>query len=179
MSFASDDLRHEHEGILAGLDILGKMVGRLKRQDLSAVPDLKEMIGFFRLFADQCHHGKEENLYFPVLEEFGIQNKNGPIGQMLLEHAEGRKLINSMSAALEGPFQSSVFIEAADRYVALLRAHIGKENNILFPLGDQQVPSARQNELLERFERFEEEVMGQGTHERLHALLDRFEEKYN
>lgn len=85
MVYASSDLKNEHEGILFGLQILKKMVFKLENTDVE-LSDFQDMIGFFSLFADKCHHGKEEGLFFPALEKAGVPNLNGPIGQMLLEH---------------------------------------------------------------------------------------------
>jgi hemerythrin-like domain-containing protein len=108
-----------------------------------------------------------------------VPNKNGPIGQMLLEHAEGRKHIAAMDASLQnGVLDGAAFAAAAENYITLLRAHISKENNILFPMGDRLLPAAQQQLLLKQFEEHEETVMGKGTHEKLHKLLDQFEEKY-
>jgi hemerythrin-like domain-containing protein len=178
MGHASDDLRKEHEGILFGLRILEQMVRRLKAGPAPDVEQLKEMVGFLQLFADRCHHGKEEGLYFPSLEKVGIPNEGGPIGQMLREHAMGRVFVARMAAAVESPYRPMEFANAANGYIDLLRAHIGKENDVLFRMGDARLPPEEQARLLEAFETFEETVMGPGVHERLHAMLDRYEEIY-
>lgn len=178
MKFASEDLRNEHEGILFGLQLLEEMVFRLKDHEMVEIVDFKDMVNFFKLFSDKCHHGKEEGLYFPSLEKAGVKKEGGPIGQMLLEHAEGRKYIAQMADILEHEFSAGKFTEAASDYIQLLRAHIEKENSILFVMGDQKIPEAEQAEMLEAFESFEEEVMGAGTHEKLHKMLDHLDQKY-
>mgnify|MGYP000870066457 CR=1 FL=1 len=179
MKYASEDLIKEHEGILFGLKILEKMVQLLKEKNQFQMDELKEMINFLRLFADKCHHGKEEGLLFPALENAGIPRENGPIEQMLLEHMEGRKYIAQMTELSESTaFDKTAFIQSATNYIQLLRAHIDKENTILFPLGDKRIPLEKQTELLEAFEEHEVKVMGIGTHEKLHALLHRFKRKY-
>jgi len=60
----------------------------------------------------------------------------------------------------------------------LLREHIQKENTVLFPMADRILPDDRQQQLLEQFETFEEEVIGKGIHERLHETLHKLGEKY-
>lgn len=178
MKYASEDLKNEHEGILFGLEVLQEMVRRLNEQQLDDAGDLKEMVNFFKLFADKCHHGKEENLFFPSLEKAGVKNQGGPIGQMLIEHAEGRQYIARMAEALAGDFQAAGFAAAAAGYIQLLRAHIEKENNVLFQMGDRLLKADEQVRLLEAFEEHEELVMGAGTHQLLHGMLERFEQKY-
>jgi len=179
MTYASEDLIHEHEGILFGMTILEKMAENLAGNGPVEVDDYGEMVNFLKLFADKCHHGKEEGFLFPAMERAGIRKENGPIGQMLYEHGIGRKYLAEMTAALEGgKIEKDTFGKAANGYIELLRSHIGKENRTLFPMGDEAIPAAEQERLLAAFEKFEAEVMGAGTHERLHKMLDTFERKY-
>ncbi len=176
---ASEDLVDEHEGILRGLKILERMASLAG--DATKVPrsDAEALVGFFVSFADTCHHGKEEGILFPELEKVGIPRDRGPVGQMLAEHEEGRGHVRGMKRALEGGgFDRTAFAKSAEDYIALLRAHIRKENEVLFPLGDMKLPPEAQASIATRFEEHEEKVMGAGTHERLHAMLDEFEAKY-
>jgi len=92
-------LKEEHEGILLMLDILGKASEKLKRKEKVDITHLGQMAEFFKIFADRCHHGKEEGLLFPELEKAGI---HGPIGVMLAEHVQGRGFIQGMKETLAG-----------------------------------------------------------------------------
>ncbi|MEM3061405.1 MAG: hemerythrin domain-containing protein, partial [Candidatus Bathyarchaeia archaeon] len=62
---------------------------------------LEQVLEFIKFFADKCHHGKEEDLLFPAMEEAGIPKGGGPIGMMLTEHAMGRGYVKAMSKAAE------------------------------------------------------------------------------
>lgn len=179
MRYASEDLINEHDGILFGLKILEKMIKQLQEKKEVERDDFREIVNFLKLFADKCHHGKEEGLLFPAMEKVGIQNQNGPIGQMLLEHTEGRKYIFQMSEAIKNDFVNKKdLIQAATNYIRLLRHHIEKENTVLFPMGDKKISADIHAELLNAFEEFEEKVMGKGTHEKLHEVLNTLEAKY-
>ncbi len=179
MKYASEDLTNEHEAILHGLAILEKIAGSAEAGTLKDVGDASAMIDFLKVFADTCHHGKEENILFPAMERSGIPKERGPIGQMLAEHEEGRKYIRAMAeAAGKTPLDARSFASEARGYIELLRAHIRKENTILFPMGDRAIPEPEQREILEAFERHEETVIGHGVHERLHAMLEDFSKKY-
>ncbi len=178
MNYASEDLMKEHEGILFGLHVLEKMIEMIKNQVNISIDELKEMVNFFKLFADKCHHGKEETMLFPEMEKVGIPIQNGPIDQMLYEHTEGRKYIAIMDKSLQEGTITETFIEAALQYINLLRGHINKENNILFPMGDKRIAMDTQKQLLQAFEKHEEAVMGKGTHEKLHELLHNLGAKY-
>lgn len=178
MKYASEDLREEHEGILFGLEILEEMVVRLNDASLVETEDLEEMVHFLKLFADKCHHGKEEGIYFPALEKAGIPREGGPIGVMLREHDIGRSHLARMDDALTGQFSPHDLAAGATDYISLLRTHIDKENNALFPMGDERIPLEEQAALLASFERFEIDVMGAGTHEKLHRMLNAMQQKY-
>jgi hemerythrin-like domain-containing protein len=179
MKYASEDLINEHEAILHGLTILEKIAVSADAGSLADKADPAAMIDFLKVFADTCHHGKEENILFPTMERYGIPKERGPIGQMLVEHEEGRKYIRAMAAAAgKTPFDARSFATQARGYIELLRSHIQKENTILFPMGDKMIPEPEQRKILEAFERHEETVIGHGVHERLHAMLDDFAKKY-
>lgn len=184
MKYASEELIIEHEAILTGLSILERMMNNLAAEQTVDRKDIESMIRFLRIFADTCHHGKEEGILFPIMEKFGIPRERGPIGQMLSEHDEGRALIRGMAQALEGKNQhasgidTNAFVENARGYIELLRAHIQKENVILFPMGDRAIPESEQGSILNAFERHEETVIGNGIHEEFHAMLENLAVKY-
>lgn len=179
METASHDLMHEHKAISIALDVIEKMVERIRKNEEIDFKDLEDMIDFLKVFADKCHHGKEEGYFFPALEKVGIKNKNGPIGVMLSEHQQGRDFIRQMQeSTFNHKINKSTFANAASSYVTLLKSHIEKENNVLFPMGDARLSSLGQKELLVAFEEHEEKVIGEGKHEELHALLEKFQKKY-
>jgi len=177
---ATQVLRDEHEGILAMLAVVEAAAYRL-RDGKSVPPDLMtNAVGFFRNFADKCHHGKEEKRLFPALVEHGIPNEGGPVGVMLAEHVQGRALVSGMGEAAEkyakgdASARDALVSNALD-YVALLRAHIAKENGVLFPMADGVFSESEQGALYDAFERIEAEEMGAGVHERYHAMIAEYQ----
>lgn len=179
MTYASDDLKHEHEAILFSLKVLEVICGRLETGGNVPIDDVISLIGFLKLFADKCHHGKEEIFFFPSMEEAGIQRQNGPIGMLLEEHEKGRGLLTGMSSAVSaGDIKKNEFITNARDYISLLRSHIDKENNLVFAIGDEKLTPSANEKLLKEFDKFEEEVIGKGKHEELHAMLKDFRKRY-
>lgn len=178
MNAATTILRKEHDAILRMLDVTEEVARQLDARRPVAPERLFELLEFFRLFADRCHHGKEEDLLFPLLERKGLPRAGGPVGVMLHEHEEGRALVRRMSEAAEA-FRGGAagagghWGAAARSYSALLRDHIAKENNVLFVMAENLMTPAEQEELAAAFEKAEEEKIGPGTHQRLHALMDK------
>ncbi len=169
-------LKQEHNAILRMLDAAEALAGRIGSGELPEPELLAGVTEFFELFLDRCHHGKEENLFFPVLERKGVAVHGGPIGVMLREHQQGRELTAAMVEASRAYAQGETgaagrWARAAREHAALLRDHIFKENAVLFPMAEGLLAPAEQDALVARFDELENERMGAGTHERLHAQM--------
>jgi hemerythrin-like domain-containing protein len=136
----------------------------------------REALDFLRSFADRCHHGKEEQRLFPLLEARGMPRSGGPTGVLSDEHQLGRKLLLEMAEAIERNALAD-FALPARWYVELMRAHIAKEDLRLFPMAEQLLSTADDEQLLTSFETAERTEMGQGTHEHYLALAHRLAER--
>ena len=179
----TDELKEEHQGILLMLKILDKVCVKLESKEKVDPRHLERIVEFFRVFADKCHHGKEEDLLFPEMEKSGIPKERGPIGVMLMEHDQGRAFVRGMgeAAASYKKGESTApaeFAKNARDYIALLTQHINKEDNILFPMGDRAISMEKQEELVKSFETLERTKIGAGTHEEFHQLLHHLQEVY-
>ena len=178
MITATSILREEHKAILKMIDATEQISERLKKGDDVSPELLSGLLEFFRNFADRCHHGKEEECLFPQLEQRGVPREGGPIGVMLHEHGQGRELIRVLGETAcqfaGGQKEAGLrWADAALAYAALLRNHIAKENDVLFTMADRFLSEADQARIVGDFERIETERLGAGTHERLHALMDK------
>ena len=173
MGKATGDLKKEHSAILHVLKILDKIILSETKEDHAKLQYYNEMAYFFMIFTDKCHHGKEENFLFKELVDHGVPNEGGPVGAMLQEHAKGREYIALMNKSLEAKDLPG-FHTAAAKYRDILRSHIEKENNVLFVMADKLLDETKQDELFEEFEQHEENVIGHGVHEKLHAMIEKW-----
>jgi hemerythrin-like domain-containing protein len=173
-----EELKTEHRAVEASLRILEGLCRKMESQGKITEPaHIDQLLEFFAVFVDTCHHGKEEALLFPALEAQGVSRQGGPIGVMLAEHVSGRNHIKGMRQALadfKGGRQAvfADFIRHARGYADLLRQHIFKEDNVLFQMADQRLPAEVKTQLSEGFERIEREKVGAGKHEAFHRMLD-------
>lgn len=179
MSQATGDLIHEHEAILSALHILDRMIDGAEIENEIDPVDMTTFIDFLKEFADKCHHGKEEGFLFPAMVAAGVPETGGPIGVMLQEHAEGRRLIQEMAKSVTGEIDVERLNQAARDYATLLRGHIQKENAVLFPMADRVLNDTKLAEIYHAFVGYEEKVIGHGRHEELHAVLEQLNEKYS
>ena len=178
MGLATTHLRQEHDTILRMLEATEEVARRLRLEASVPADTLQGFLEFFQVFADRCHHGKEEGLLFPRLEQKGLARSGGPIGVLREEHEQGRGLLSEMAASAADYRQGREaagprWAEAALRYAVLLRQHIHKENTVLFWVAENLLSQAEQEELAAAFEQWEQEKIGAGTHERLHAWMEK------
>jgi hemerythrin-like domain-containing protein len=177
---ATQELRNEHGAVLVGLKALDKIVAAIEAGSEQALGDLEQLLEFFRGFVDVCHHGKEEDVLFPELEKRGVDSHNSLIDTLREEHEVGREQVRAISAGLERLRQGdrsalTSIREHADAYGAMLRDHIRKEGNALFPLANQLIP---EDALNGKFEQIERERVGEGKHDAYHALLHDLKDRY-
>jgi hemerythrin-like domain-containing protein len=168
-------LMEEHELILQVLEALQKRLDAMQDPTASDRAYFEKAVEFLRGFADKCHHGKEENLLFTRMGERGFPTQGGPIAVMLSEHQTGRAFIRGIAEAAAGigkdPKARDGIRTHGYGYISLLRDHIAKENQVLFPMADRALSAEDQRDLQHAFERFEAEETGAGVHQRMLALL--------
>lgn len=114
------------------------------------------------------------------LEATGVARQGGPIGAMLWEHEEGRRLNRAMRSAAFSldagqSNQAATVAQHALAYGTLLRQHIATEDGVLLPLADRVIGPAQRPGLTAAFDRIEHEVTGAGVHERYLTMADRLE----
>lgn len=177
-------LSREHRVIEQVVNCLDKIVIQCKEEGRVEAEQAKAAIDFFRGFADKCHHAKEENQLFPVLQTKGFGGGCGPVVVMLREHELGRLYVGGMDASLEAAANGDAdaggwFVQHAESYIRLLREHIQKEDHCLFPSADQKLAAEDERNLMAAFEQVEKNEIGEETHakylEIANQLADRFD----
>jgi hemerythrin-like domain-containing protein len=179
----TEELKKEHQGIKLMLRILRVIAAKVEEGERLPQGDLEAIAEFLSVFADKCHHGKEEEYLFPALEAAGVSREGGPIGVMLSEHTKGRALIAGLKEAIPGLGSGERnapgrFASVAREYAGLLTQHIEKEDGVLFPMTEARITADQDEELFEAFENLERERIGSGKHEEFHRLLKRLKKAY-
>ena len=132
-------LKVEHDIILKNLDILEEMTRKANvsenfgqiREELNEIKKVANL-----LIEAEKHHQREEEALFPALEERGV---TGPPRIMRMEHYDLRRQKKALEklTAEYGTLKYIGFLKKLNELVGYiaptLRAHIDKENNILYP----------------------------------------------
>jgi len=176
---ATEVLKHEHQAILLVIAAVEKEVASIEKTGKMHAQTVREMADFFQNFVDRCHHAKEEKHLFAMMHERGVSVEIGPLDVMLHEHEQGRVYIRAVAEAVAGKTvpDAAAIRKAKENlaaYAQLLRAHIDKEDNVLYPMADRLLKStADQKTLAEAFNKVESEEMGEGVHEKYHAWIEK------
>ena len=179
---AIEILMEEHRVIERVMSALETAANRLAQGEPEPPLFFVKAAEFVKGFADGCHHRKEEGILFPAMQAAGVPREGGPVGIMVAEHEEGRRLTRAMQAAAEkleaGDIASrGEVVQYARAYVTLLRQHIAKEDKVLFPMAEKVIPGGKKPELAEAFDRVEHEEIGAEVYRRYYAMADRLEKE--
>ncbi len=117
---ATETLIHEHEEIQTVLNVLERMCETMKKGHSIPLKQLRLVLKFFRVYVDELHHGKEEDLLIPALLAKGFPMKGGPMctyfkslqmeGKPLKEQiAELDVLLSEQNEKLDSPSPLAVY----------------------------------------------------------------------
>ncbi len=167
-------LEDEHRFIEKIVNAMPVLVKALEAGQKMDVEMLREIVEFMQTFADRCHHGKEENLLFPILGAKGVPLDGCPIGALTREHKQGRALVAELTTGIEAyakgdPAASEALVKTLGGLINLYPNHIWKEDYLLFPMTNKVLSADEQQELLVKFAAVEAEV-GQDVHARFEQL---------
>lgn len=167
-------LTKEHDLTLKVADAADAAAAQLRSDERATKQRLIDMHDFFVNFVDACHHGKEEQYYFPValIAEPGLESL---IATLKLHHEIGKALLSGVERSITLWEDSPKLArhEAADNleaYAALLRRHIDIESTQLMNKVEAALSPEQQDVIRSGFHYIEAEQLGEGFHEKYHAL---------
>ncbi len=149
----------EHQIILKNLeelDWLAREIGKEKGFE-EIKPQLKRLREISALLLEtESHHQREEQVLFPRLEKHDV---TGPPQVMVAEHVELRKTKKLLAQLVKsaGSIDYSEFVKGVQEagfYLAdNLKAHIFKEDNILYPAALSVLDESEWEEVKREFDR--------------------------
>ena len=181
---ATEVLVEEHQVIRRVITALGTAAQALERGQLVRPGFFIEVSDFIKGFADGSHHHKEEEVLFPALEAQGAPEESNQVAGLLSEHVRGRLYCRSLREAarklgMGDETARTTVIQSALAYAGLLWSHIEKEDNSLFPMANQVLPVAQQDQMAEEFRRLECEESAVAIRKKYLALTEALETEAN
>lgn len=146
-------LVNEHRLILRMIALLERNAPRTADGTYTNWQFYLDGVDFIRNYADSFHHAKEEDVLFAALVKNGMPREHSPVAAMMMEHEQGRAFVKAMeSATLEALNGKSgwerIIADNALAYAALLREHISKEDEILYPLAERLIPDTMRDDII-------------------------------
>jgi hemerythrin-like domain-containing protein len=137
MATTIETLREQHQTVLA----------RLNEVEAAAPGQRAAMEAFLAFLRSELHEhlGLEEEALFPVLSHHP-HLATGPVAVMEAEHRECDALVAELAIGLRSG-SAEPLAAVAERIIALLRAHIDKEDHVLFPLAAHMLSAAEHDEV--------------------------------
>lgn len=148
-------LKDEHKAVLQKLTAMERIIGRLgEKEEISA--ELKELAAFFET-EFWTHFDKEEKALFPEFDNF-MPRGAGPIAVMMEEHVVLRKTNEVMQEAIarylnhtDDAATRQTINQNGTHFINFLRAHINKEDSILFMMADMHLDQTQINKVIKLF----------------------------
>ena len=173
-------MAEEHQLILRMIALVEKNTALMEQGQFRDWRFFLDAVEFIRNYADRFHHAKEEDVLFVELVKNGMPEKQSPIEAMHMEHDHGRAFVRALDAAAEKalagePGQIPAIAENAKYYAELLRNHIDKEDNILYPLAERVLPAEVRHGMLQAYEQAEAKTPG--LEEKYRQLVERYEQQ--
>jgi hemerythrin-like domain-containing protein len=162
MMSAIEGLIEEHRCIERILNALERMSSSLQSRDKVEHYQVTRIFDLITDLIEKIHHGKEENILFPLMDKYGYRRSDLPIASLLVDHDKGRALVKTMRLASanyeENPHP---IIENASAYVKLIRLHIQREDAV-FKVWDTKISQEDQAALSKKCAELEAVVVKQG-----------------
>ncbi|OGY47438.1 MAG: hypothetical protein A3J65_04115 [Candidatus Buchananbacteria bacterium RIFCSPHIGHO2_02_FULL_45_11b] len=155
MATISDILSAEHFDILKVIEALEKETAKLAESRKINHDFFQKALDFIKNYADGFHHAKEEEILFREFCKNEAQMHCNPIEQMLAEHDLGRKYVKQLAAGLADN-RADEIMAGARGYADLLKEHIFKEDNILYPMAEEGLSAEIKAEILNQFSQLAE-----------------------
>jgi hemerythrin-like domain-containing protein len=118
--------------------------------------DLEFILEFIRDYSDHLHHAKEEGILFEYMSRPEFEAHCNPVPQMFHEHEVGRELTRSFAKALQDQ-DLKLVQESGFAWIELIRGHIFKEDNILYPLAEDGLSESDKAVILKLYEKADAE----------------------
>ena len=171
---------NEHKLILRMITLVEQNTALLEEGKFRNWQFYLDAVDFIRNYADRFHHAKEEDVLFVELIKNGMPEKQSPIEAMHMEHDEGRAHVRAMEEAAQKAIsgeagQAKSVAEHAKGYAKLLRGHIEKEDDILYPLAERILPEKVRKRMLSAYTTAEHQTPG--LEEKYQQLVEGYEQQ--
>lgn len=173
-------LYNEHEMIMEATEVAKEAAALIGKDDARYASTVKDLLIFFKTYADEYHHHKEEEVLFPLMLESNEMLGDGVLKEMLENHEEFRDMLDAIAKDLEAGRLPQVR-DGLAKYNEALLDHMAVENDEVFHMAltllddnmldrigfqfedhDRETGTERKEELAERVRGLRKELAVEG-----------------
>ena len=168
----------EHRVIERMIRIVKLKHEEFKKKSAPSEAFIDSVVDFIRTYADQTHHGKEEDILFRELKKKQLSAEHKKIMEELIQdHANGRKATSQLEEAKKLYFSGrkealSIILEKMEFLVNLYPKHIEKEDQKFFQPVMNYFSSEEKDRMLEEERVFDRRMI----HIKYSQIVSDFEE---
>ncbi len=166
--------------------LIERMVAVLDKQRATieggSPPDndlLDQAADFMRVYADRCHHGKEEELLFAKLQTKPMSPEMvSAMDRLMADHVRSRELVSRMrdlNARSRGGDAASVseLVAVLGEIAKLYPDHIAREDKQFFPEAMRYLSKEESDAMLQQFNDFDRKLI----HQKYRAVVEGAEKR--
>lgn len=173
---AIEKMLAEHRNIETVVKSLHDAIEALGRRQRLNVQKLRTVVEFLRVYADERHHGREENLFFPILIKRGVPAQGCPLAGLNHEHEKGRALVSVLdewvtSYEQRRPGADHGLRQTLQGITDLYKKHLWMEDAMVFPMAEKLLTEGDEQELSAQFGELDR-VIGQDVVQRLEQFAE-------
>ncbi len=163
----------EHRLIEKMLAIIKKEAVRIRKTKELNLVLIDNAVDFIRMYADQTHHGKEEDILFRDLAQTDMTGEERQMMNALIqEHVMGRQTVAGLVNAKQRHFSGDasaieVVVEKFEFLIEFYPTHIAKEDKLFFPAMMRYFSAEKQEKMLQEFWEFDRNMI----HRKYSALV--------
>lgn len=177
----TDELRLDHEAIIALLTILDLNIDELESGRPANLGDLRWLLEFNRDFVIRNHNQKEECILFPALISAGFPEER--IDPLIEEHDRMRSRAKAVRGIIEdygdgAPGASARLADAGLAYIDLLKGHIEFEEEAVYPVAEGLFSNELDEHIAAKLRVYAEKGVGAGRLIDLQETLESLKDIY-
>jgi hemerythrin-like domain-containing protein len=167
---ATEDLMREHGVLRRALFVYSEATAKLRSNPSLVSPDaLQKTAKLFRAFGEDYHEKKlEEAFIFPAVKKAGGEAA-GYTDILIVQHNRGREIteyiLSVTKAAKIEAGDAEPLAKVLESMVRMYRPHAAREDTVIFPAWKQTLNAKQLDEMNDKFEDIEKEMLGENGFE--------------
>jgi len=169
----------EHRLIERMIALMKKELEKERREGVVDVEFVDSAIDFLKVYADRCHHGKEEDIMFRDLFKKKLTKEHSEmIHELLQDHTRGRQIVAGLTDAKKDYVGGNAgamtkVSHCIQELIELYPAHIDREDNRFFMPSMDYFNEKERVDMLKEMADFDRQLI----HERYKTVVKQLEEE--